>query len=76
MADRLVTVARFTDLAQADLARHRLADSGINSIVTGQNAANVYAGLGVAAAELQVFESQAREALKILETNLEEEQEQ
>jgi hypothetical protein len=30
----------------------------------------------VAAAELQVFESQAREALKILETNLEEEQEQ
>ncbi|MHC4500761.1 MAG: putative signal transducing protein [Planctomycetota bacterium] len=77
MGDRLVTIARFADSAQAELAKQRLADAGINSIVSGQNAANVYGGLVVAAVELQVFESQAQEALKILETNREkEEQEQ
>lgn len=76
MGDRLVTVARFADSAQAEMAKQRLADAGINSIVTGQNAANVYGGLVVATVELQVFENQAQEALKILETSQEKEQEQ
>ncbi|MHC4498047.1 MAG: putative signal transducing protein [Planctomycetota bacterium] len=69
MGDRLVTIARFADSAEAELAKQRLADAGINSIVAGQNAANVYGGLVVATVELQVFESHAQEALKILETN-------
>jgi hypothetical protein len=76
MGDKLVTIARFADYIEANLAKQLLADSGINSIVAGENAANVYAGLVVASVDLQVFESQAEEALKILETSQEEEQEQ
>jgi hypothetical protein len=76
MGDKLVTIARFADYIEANLAKKLLADSGINSIVAGENAANVYAGLVVASVDLQVFESQAEEALKILETSQEEEQEQ
>jgi len=70
MADKLVTIAQFADYIQADLARQFLADFGIRAVVTGQNAANIYSGLpAIAAATLQVMESQAAEALKILESD-------
>ncbi|MHC4618868.1 MAG: putative signal transducing protein [Planctomycetota bacterium] len=76
MADKLVTIARFADYIQANLAKQLLADSGINSVVAGENAANAYAGLtAVAAAELQVLESQAQEALEILQSGKETETE-
>jgi hypothetical protein len=69
MADKLVTIAKFADYIEANLAKQVLADSGINSLIAGENAANVYAGLtAVAAVELQVLESQAQEALEILQS--------
>jgi len=69
MDDRLVTIARFADSIEADLAKQRLDDFGIKSVITGQNAANIYSGWSaIAEAELQVFESRARQALEILES--------
>jgi hypothetical protein len=69
MADKLVTIAQFADSAEASLAKQLLDDFGIKSVITGQHAANVYSGLtNIAAAELQVFESQAQKAQEILES--------
>ncbi|MHC4625052.1 MAG: putative signal transducing protein [Planctomycetota bacterium] len=69
MGDKLVTIAKFADYIEANLAKQVLADSGIKSVVAGENAANAYAGLtAVAAAELQVLESRAQEALEILQS--------
>jgi hypothetical protein len=74
MADELVTIATFADSIEANLARQLLADFGIKSIVSGENAANVYSGLvPVVAAQLQVRESQAQEATRILESQGEQE---
>ena len=75
MADKLVTIAQFADSIEASLAKQLLADFGIKSVITGQNAANVYSGsLTLAAVELQTFESQAQEALEILESSKKQEQ--
>jgi hypothetical protein len=52
------------------LAKQLLDDFGIKSVVTGQNAANVYSGLpALANVELQTLESQAQQALEILESD-------
>jgi hypothetical protein len=70
MADKLVTIAQFPDYIQADLARQMLEDFDIKAVVTGQNAANTLSGiLGAQGPTLQVFESQAAEAIEILESN-------
>ena len=70
MADKLVTIAKFADYIEADLARQLLDDFGIKSVVTGQNAANIYSGLpALADVELQTLESQAKQALEILESD-------
>ena len=69
MADKLVTIAKFADYIEADLARQLLDDFGIESVVTGQNAANIYSIPAFAQADLQVFESQAQKAREILESN-------
>ena len=75
MADKLVTIAQFTDYIEADLAKQLLADYGIKSVVTGQNVANVYSGLpALADVELQTLESQAQQALEILESQKKQEQ--
>ena len=75
MADKLVTIAQFADSTQASLAKQLLDDFGIKSIITGQNAANVYSGVpAIASTDLQVFESQAQKALEILESNKKQEQ--
>ena len=75
MPDKLVTIAEFADYTEADLAKKLLDDFGIKSVVTGQNAANIYSGLpAIEGPELQVLESRAKEALKILESNKEQEQ--
>jgi hypothetical protein len=69
MADKLVTIARFADSAQADLAKQLLDDFGIKSVVTGQNAANIYSGIpAIADTQLQVLENQAQQAQEILES--------
>lgn len=68
MSEKLVTIKKFGSYIEADLAKQFLGDFGIKSVVTGQNAANAYAGLAaVASSSLQVFESQAQKALEILE---------
>jgi hypothetical protein len=70
MKEKLVTVARFDDYMQADLARQLLEDAGIKAFVMGQNVGNVYSGIaGVIDIELQTAESEAEEAKEILEAN-------
>ena len=69
MADKLVTIAQFTDSAQASLAKQLLADFGIKSVLTGQNAANIYTIPAVATTSLQTFENKAQQAQEILESH-------
>ena len=70
MDDKLVTIARFTDNIQAEMAKQLLDDFGIKAIVTGQNVANVYAGVpAVMDLELLTFESHAHRARQILLDN-------
>ena len=68
MADKLVTIAQCTDSSQASLAKQLLADFGIESVLTGQNAANIYTIPSLATISLQTFESQAQQAKEILES--------
>jgi hypothetical protein len=75
MSDKLVTIATFADSIEADLAKQLLADFGIDSVLTGQHAANVYSGLpAVAAIKLETLESQSQKALEILQSNEKREQ--
>lgn len=70
MEDRLVTIARFADSIDAEMARQLLADFGIRAVVTGQNVANVYSGVpSLLDLKLQTLESQAQRAREILESN-------
>jgi len=70
LEDRLVTIARFADSIDAEMARQLLADFGIRAVVTGQNVANVYSGVpSLLDLKLQTLESQAQRAREILESN-------
>jgi hypothetical protein len=68
MADKLVTIAKFSDSCQANLAKQLLADFGIEAIVLGENFANLYPALPLQLVELQVYESQKQQAQEILES--------
>lgn len=68
MDDKLVTIAKFSDSYQANLAKQLLADFGIEAIVLGENFANLYAALPLEAITLQVRESQSQQAQEILES--------
>lgn len=75
MAEKIVTIARFNDSIEANMAKQLLEDFGIRSILTGQNAANIHPGISaVAGVTLQTFESKAKEALLILESGGKEEE--
>ena len=77
MADKLVTIAKFNDSSQAHLAKQLLADFGIEAVVTGENFANLYPGsVSLQLIELQVLESQSRQAREILESHDTQESEQ
>jgi len=67
MADKLVTIAQYTDYSEADLARQLLDDFGIKSVVIGEKFGLPYPI--PSEAKLQVFESQAKQAQEILESN-------
>jgi hypothetical protein len=68
MDERIVTIAEFEDYIKADMARQRLEDFGIKAMVGGDNASNAYAGIpAIERPVLQVFESQADEARRILD---------
>jgi len=65
--EKLVTVARYEDSMEADLARQLLEDEGFKAVVLGQNVGNVYSGVpAVIDIELQTLESQAEDARQIL----------
>lgn len=69
MADKLVTIAQFTDYIEAEMAKQLLDDFGIKSVVTGENVASVYSGVPAAInIQLQTLESQAGRALEILQS--------
>ncbi len=72
MADKLVTIAKFTDYSEADLARQLLDDFGIKSVVIGEKFGLPYPI--PSEAKLQVFERQAKQAQEILESNERQEQ--
>jgi hypothetical protein len=67
LMDKLVTIAKFNDSSQAHLAKQVLADFGIEAFVTGENVANLYI-VPLQPVELQVRESQSRQAKEILES--------
>ncbi len=72
MAEKLVTIATFTDYIEADLAKHLLDDFEIKSVVIGEKFGLPYPV--PSEAKLQVFESQAKRAKEILEPNEKQEQ--
>ncbi len=72
MADKLVTIATFPDYSEADLAKQLLDDFGIKSVVIGEKFGLPYPV--PSEAKLQVFESQAKRAREILESNEKQEQ--
>lgn len=67
MNEKLVTVARYTDYMEADLARQMLEDEGIKAFVMGQNAGVAWGVPPVNGIELQTPENRAQEAKEILE---------
>ena len=71
MSDKLVTIAEFPDYIEAEMARQLLADNGIEAVVTGENASNVYSGMPALGGycKLEVFEGQAKQAQQILDSN-------
>lgn len=66
MAEKLVVIARFSDYIEAEMARQTLADGGIEAVVTGANASSVYPVPAIEGPEVQVLDSQARKARRIL----------
>lgn len=70
MENKLVTIAKFADSAQASLAQQLLADSGIESFLTGENATNLYGLPAIAQTTLQTPQTNAAQATEILESNL------
>jgi hypothetical protein len=69
MDEKLVTIAQYASYIEAELAKQKLDDFGIKSIVTGQNTAITYSIPAVGMVNLQTFESQAKQALEILESS-------
>ncbi len=68
MDEKLITIAEFEDYIKADMARQVLEDFDIKAIVTGDNASNIYAGIpAIERPALQVLESQAEKARRILD---------
>ena len=74
MADKLVTIAQYTNYIEAEMAKQLLADHGIEAVATGENASNIYSIPAVEGPEIQVLESQAQKAREILESSVEQEQ--
>jgi hypothetical protein len=67
--DKLVTVAQYTNSAEANLAKQVLADFGIAAVLTGENFSVMYPVPSLAKVELQVLDTQARKAREVLQAN-------
>jgi len=74
VADKLVTIAQFANYIEAEMAKQLLADYGIESVVTGAHASNIYPIPAVEGPELQVLQNQAEKAREILESHKKQEQ--
>ncbi len=70
MDDQLITIAKFPDYIEAEMAQQLLADNDIQAVVTGENASNVYSGMPALGGycKLEVFERQAQQAKQILDS--------
>lgn len=69
MDDKLITIAQYTNPAEASLAKQILADFGIESVLTGENFSVMYPVPSLVNVELQVFGSHADKARQILKSN-------
>jgi len=74
VADKLVTIAQFSNYIEAEMAKQLLADYGIRAVATGEHASNIYSIPAVEGPELQVLQSQAEKAREILESHKRQEQ--
>ena len=76
MEEKLVTIASFSDYAEAELAKQTLEEFGIKSLVAGEDGCKImYGGLfALIDLDLRVFESQAQRAQEILESQGKQEQ--
>jgi hypothetical protein len=67
MEDKLVSIGKFEEYMQAEMAKQILEDAGIKAVVTGDNASNVYAGMSfIEKPEVMVMADKAEEAKQIL----------
>ncbi len=66
MEDKLVTVEEFETGFEAELAKVRLEEEGIEAIVMGGELATNRGAVGPIAVELQVFEKDAQKAAQII----------
>lgn len=74
MVDKLITIAKFTNYIEAELAKQLLDDYGIKSVASGQNTTNIYSVPAIAEISLQVLESQSQQAREILQSHKKQEQ--
>ncbi len=74
MNEKLVTVARFNDYMEAEIAKQLLESEGITAFVMGENVASIYGGVPAAIdVRLQTPESQVARAMEILESAISQE---
>ena len=73
MADKIVTVAKFTSSLDAHLAQMSLDTAGIESTLVGEESSNVLPLVQVTSIELCVSAEKADEAKRILESEGQEE---
>ncbi len=66
MEDKLVTVGEFETGFEAESAKARLEEEGIDAIVVGSELAINRGAVGPIAVELQVFEKDAQKAAQII----------
>ena len=75
MADKLVKIATFAKSEDAYIARMLLSESNIESVVFGENLLMILPKVRFPAIELHVLQSQAKEAVEILESQKNQEEE-
>jgi hypothetical protein len=65
MGEEMVTIERYTDMLQAELAKGRLESAGIDCFLAGENAGLLY-GNGLDSVQLQVAAADEDDARAIL----------
>ena len=68
MTDKLIKIATFAKGEDAHMAKLLLSESNIKSVVLGENLLMIVPKIGFPQVELYVSQSQAKEAVEILES--------